>query len=347
MRRGHCSPSSPRAPACSSTPWRSKAASAPMASRRPSASASSAKMRARFVELYTATGLLHDFDYERHPSPEEHPLVGVRVLEQRGWPAEIRHRHPRPRRILRRTPRITHLDKALFACDELAGFLTACALIKPTKAIARCRSRRRAKEDERQSLRPRRQPRRRDQRRDRTRNRSRRSTSPSASRQCSGSGSVRISWPPESISRVLLQCAHTIRREARSRSWPRPLCFLFLPAHMARSRPPRIALRWKDSVARLNHQSIHAGVRRRILHRQCVCDRSGARDRDVDWETGMHIADLGSMTVAVYRAVDGKQFYATRVPSHTVDRRVLALSPSGERLAVLTDSTVRIYRTKR
>jgi hypothetical protein len=70
-------------------------------------------------------------------------------------------------------------------------------------------------------------------------------------------------------------------------------------------------------------------------------------DRDVDWETGMHIADLGSMTVAVYRAVDGKQFYATRVPSHTVDRRVLALSPSGERLAVLTDRTVRIYRTKR
>jgi dipeptidyl aminopeptidase/acylaminoacyl peptidase len=69
--------------------------------------------------------------------------------------------------------------------------------------------------------------------------------------------------------------------------------------------------------------------------------------RDVDWNTGMHIPDLESMTVAVYRAADGKQFYATRVPSHAIDRRVLALSPTGERLAVLTDSTVRIYRTNR
>jgi len=43
----------------------------------------------RFVELYSATGLLHDFDYERHPSPEEHPWVGVRILEERGWPNEI------------------------------------------------------------------------------------------------------------------------------------------------------------------------------------------------------------------------------------------------------------------
>ncbi len=89
---------------------------------------------ARFVDLYSATGLLHDFDYERHPSPEEHPWVGVRVLEERGWPAELRHA------ILGHaqytgTPRISHLDKTLFACDELAGFLTACALIKPSKSI--------------------------------------------------------------------------------------------------------------------------------------------------------------------------------------------------------------------
>ncbi|HEY3988708.1 MAG TPA: HAD family hydrolase [Acidobacteriaceae bacterium] len=88
----------------------------------------------RLVDLYTATGLLHDFDYERHPSPEEHPWIGVRVLEERGWPAEIRHA------ILGHaeytgTPRVSHLDKTLFACDELAGFLTACALIKPTKSI--------------------------------------------------------------------------------------------------------------------------------------------------------------------------------------------------------------------
>jgi predicted hydrolase (HD superfamily) len=88
----------------------------------------------RFVELYSATGLLHDFDYERYPSPAEHPWVGVRVLEERGWPAEIRHA------ILGHaeytgTPRISHLDKTLFACDELAGFLIACALIKPSKSI--------------------------------------------------------------------------------------------------------------------------------------------------------------------------------------------------------------------
>ena len=86
------------------------------------------------VEVYAATGLLHDFDYERHPSAEEHPYVGVRILEERGWPADIRHA------ILGHaeytgTPRLSHLDKVLFACDELAGFLTACALIKPSKAI--------------------------------------------------------------------------------------------------------------------------------------------------------------------------------------------------------------------
>jgi predicted hydrolase (HD superfamily) len=91
--------------------------------------------RARFIELYTTTGLLHDYDYERHPTPEEHPFVGVRELERQGWPAELRTAilgHAQYSGV----PRVTHLDKALFACDELAGFLTACALVKPTKAIA-------------------------------------------------------------------------------------------------------------------------------------------------------------------------------------------------------------------
>jgi predicted hydrolase (HD superfamily) len=91
--------------------------------------------RDRFVELYTTTGLLHDFDYERHPTREEHPFVGVRELELQGWPAELRTAilgHAEYSEV----PRVTHLDKALFACDELAGFLTACALVKPTKAIA-------------------------------------------------------------------------------------------------------------------------------------------------------------------------------------------------------------------
>lgn len=91
--------------------------------------------RAAFVNLYTTTALLHDFDYERHPTPEEHPYVGVSELERLGWPVELRTAilgHAQYSGV----PRVTHLDKSLFACDELAGFLTACALVKPTRAIA-------------------------------------------------------------------------------------------------------------------------------------------------------------------------------------------------------------------
>lgn len=91
--------------------------------------------RADFLELYSTTALLHDFDYERHPSREEHPFVGVRELERQGWPQELRTAilgHAEYSGV----PRTTHLDKVLFACDELAGFLTACALVKPTKSIA-------------------------------------------------------------------------------------------------------------------------------------------------------------------------------------------------------------------
>ena len=91
--------------------------------------------RERFLNLYTTTALLHDFDYERHPTAEEHPFVGVRELDRLGWPQELRTAilgHAQYSGV----PRVTHLDKALFACDELAGFLTACALVKPTKAIA-------------------------------------------------------------------------------------------------------------------------------------------------------------------------------------------------------------------
>jgi predicted hydrolase (HD superfamily) len=91
--------------------------------------------RAALVNLYATTALLHDFDYERHPSLEEHPFVGVRELERQGWPVELRTAilgHAQYSGV----PRVTHLDKALFACDELAGFLTACALVKPSKAIA-------------------------------------------------------------------------------------------------------------------------------------------------------------------------------------------------------------------
>ncbi len=91
--------------------------------------------RSAFVNLYSTTALLHDFDYERHPTPEEHPFVGVRELERLGWPEELRTAilgHA----LYSGVPRTTHLAKVLFACDELAGFLTACALVKPTKSIA-------------------------------------------------------------------------------------------------------------------------------------------------------------------------------------------------------------------
>jgi len=91
--------------------------------------------RDALLTLYATTALLHDFDYERHPSLNEHPFVGVRELERLGWPAATRTAilgHATYSGV----PRQTHLDKALFACDELSGFLTACALVKPSKAIA-------------------------------------------------------------------------------------------------------------------------------------------------------------------------------------------------------------------
>lgn len=91
--------------------------------------------REALVNLYSTTALLHDFDYERHPTQEEHPFVGVRELERLGWPEEMRTAilgHAEYSGV----PRETHLAKTLFACDELAGFLTACALVKPSRAIA-------------------------------------------------------------------------------------------------------------------------------------------------------------------------------------------------------------------
>jgi predicted hydrolase (HD superfamily) len=89
---------------------------------------------AALVDRYAATALLHDFDYEKYPTPEEHPFVGNKILAEQGWPEEVREAimgHAQYSGV----PRVTHLAKALFACDELSGFLTACALVKPTKSI--------------------------------------------------------------------------------------------------------------------------------------------------------------------------------------------------------------------
>ena len=90
-------------------------------------------------ELWGLTALLHDFDYERwpnqghHPS-EGHPSSGAPLLRQAGYPEEMIHAilaHADYTGVLRETP----LDRALFACDEMAGFLTACSLVKPGKSI--------------------------------------------------------------------------------------------------------------------------------------------------------------------------------------------------------------------
>ncbi len=86
------------------------------------------------IETYRITGLLHDFDYEKYPSAAEHPFVGNKILAEQGWPEEIRVAilgHAQYSGVARDT----HLAKALFACDELAGFLTAVSLVKPTKSI--------------------------------------------------------------------------------------------------------------------------------------------------------------------------------------------------------------------
>ncbi|MGI4757303.1 MAG: HD domain-containing protein [Janthinobacterium lividum] len=87
-----------------------------------------------FVLQYSLAGLLHDFDYDRHPSLAEHPYVGNRVLTEQGWPEPVRHAIM-AHADYTATPRSSHLDRALFACDELAGFLTACALVKPSRSI--------------------------------------------------------------------------------------------------------------------------------------------------------------------------------------------------------------------
>src|SRR5437660_2522220 len=84
---------------------------------------------------WSVTAILHDFDYEMHPNAPEHPMKGEPMLAERGVSEEIR------RAILSHAnysgvPRESPLEKTLFACDELAGFLTACAYVKPGRSIA-------------------------------------------------------------------------------------------------------------------------------------------------------------------------------------------------------------------
>ena len=88
-----------------------------------------------YPELWSIVGLLHDFDYDKYPSREEHPYKGSEILKERGYSEEIRRAimsHAEYTGVTRETP----MEKCLFACDELAGLITAVALVKPGKSLA-------------------------------------------------------------------------------------------------------------------------------------------------------------------------------------------------------------------
>lgn len=91
-------------------------------------------------ERWGITGLLHDFDYEQHPNPnavadpDEHPLFGSRILEEQGYPDDIVYAIKTHAEYLG-LPRISQMDKALFAVDELTGLITAAALVRPDRSL--------------------------------------------------------------------------------------------------------------------------------------------------------------------------------------------------------------------
>src|SRR5438093_9243422 len=82
-------------------------------------------------EKWGLVGLLHDFDYERWPDPPEHPLKGAEILAAHGYPTDVIYAIKSHADYLPDCPRVSRLDKALYACDELAGFITACAYVRP------------------------------------------------------------------------------------------------------------------------------------------------------------------------------------------------------------------------
>src|SRR3954447_1575892 len=84
-------------------------------------------------EKFGIVGLLHDFDYERWPDPPDHPLKGATILAEHGYPADVIYAIKSHADYLPDCPRVSRLDKALYACDELAGFVTACAMVRPER----------------------------------------------------------------------------------------------------------------------------------------------------------------------------------------------------------------------
>src|SRR6266705_2379606 len=82
-------------------------------------------------ERWGIVGLLHDFDYERWPDPPNHPLKGADILRERGYPDDVIYAIKSHADYLPDCPRVHRIDKALYACDELAGLVTAAALVRP------------------------------------------------------------------------------------------------------------------------------------------------------------------------------------------------------------------------
>ena len=87
-------------------------------------------------EKFGIVGLLHDFDYERWPNAPDHPLQGAAILAQRGYPAEVIYAIKSHADYLTDCPRVSRLDKTLYACDELSGFITAVTYVRPSRNIA-------------------------------------------------------------------------------------------------------------------------------------------------------------------------------------------------------------------
>src|SRR5438046_8998409 len=82
-------------------------------------------------ERWGIVGLLHDFDYERWPDPPDHPLKGSEILRERGYPEDVIYAIKSHADYLTDCPRVNLMDKALYACDALAGLVTAAALVRP------------------------------------------------------------------------------------------------------------------------------------------------------------------------------------------------------------------------
>src|SRR3954453_23463174 len=82
-------------------------------------------------EKWGIVGLLHDFDYERWPDPPDHPLKGAAILRAKGYPEDVIYAIKSHADYLTDCPRVNPMDKALYACDELAGFVVAVALMRP------------------------------------------------------------------------------------------------------------------------------------------------------------------------------------------------------------------------